>query len=381
MAVFQYRFKAADINKLSDAGVTLTVNGEAVVAETAIYDGDELLAVVESGREFNIIKDNEGVNDILSIYFRQFDSWAFKTYYAPFINSGNFKSATLTMPNKMVDGIGSSPFTFSVSTIQALPEVVGTNNIYKVDVDILSDVNRERFKVVVSGSGGEVNDTIYDYGKYILSVLSLPFKIPDNYIALEDNILLADLNTGVRAVKLNSDVLKIKLGTINLSNYSKNSSDYLDVITILHLPYVNSINIEPYYVLDSVLDVEYLVDCYTGVVTVNVYSDKLESPIVTKSVNMGVNIPMVSTEFNVELSNSNIERGGDNGVRTPFIEVVKSELPLMDGVFTIPVIDESILNSNTGFIQVSEINLNGRITSIEQSEIKSILNSGVFING
>lgn len=380
MAV-QYTFTSSDIEDLSNSGVTLTVNGVEVSTGSTVNDGDSLVATCESGREFFIDKDPVYNNtDILSIYFYQFDSWSYKTYYAEFSTNDN-KTATLTMPDKINDGIGNKNFIFYVATVQALPEVEGTNNIYSINKDILDNVNSERFKVEVStGTGGSVSDTVLDYGKFIISVLSLPFKIPDENIVLEDDIILGDLNTAVRANKINSDLLRFNMGMINLENYSNNSLDYVGTETFLHLPYLTPFKIDIEYVLDSILTIEYVLDCYTGVATANVYSDKIDSPIVSKQFSLGVNIPVANSKYGINLINSNIETINDNGVKTPFIEIVKPDFPLIDSEFTIPVKDNGILNNVSGYVVVDNIRFNSDLTSEVQNMIESLLKEGVFIN-
>lgn len=379
MAV-QYTFKESDITNLSNSGVTLTVNGVQVSTGSTVSDGDSLIATCESGREFFIDKDPVYNNtDIFSIYFYQFDSWSYKTYYAEFESSDN-KVATLTMPDKINDGIGNKNFTFKVSTVQALPEVEGTNNIYLINKDILDSVNNKRFEVETNAGENGVTDTVSDFGKYIISVLSIPFKIPEENIALEDNILLGNLNTEVRAEKINSDLLTFSLGEIDLSEYSKSSKDYFNAKTILHLPYLSPINIDTEYVIDSKLKIDYVLDCYTGTATANVYSDKIDYPVISKQFSLGVNIPVANSQFGVNLINSNIEIISDNGVKTPFIEVVTPELPLIGDEFTIPVKDSGLLNGVSGYVEIENIKLNSAIKNDEQEKIKRLLMSGVFIN-
>lgn len=79
------------------------------------------------------------------------------------------------------------------------------------------------------------------------------------------------------------------------------------------------------------------------------------------------------------LDNGNIEIGGDNGVKTPFIELVKSDTLLSNGLFTIPVVDEAILNTATGFIQVENVELKTGALRNEKEMLLNILNNGVII--
>ena len=77
--------------------------------------------------------------------------------------------------------------------------------------------------------------------------------------------------------------------------------------------------------------------------------------------------------------NSNISVGGDNGIKTPFITIVRNESVLKDGFFTIPVIDESNLSSASGYVRVEDVNLIGDTMLTEKESIISKLKSGVIL--
>ena len=94
---------------------------------------------------------------------------------------------------------------------------------------------------------------------------------------------------------------------------------------------------------------------------------------------MGFNVPYIN-EVSAGVENSSIRVGGDNGVTRPFIELVKTELILPTGFYTIPVIDEGNLAGKTGYIEVDNINLNTTATAIERELIINTLKSGVIIN-
>ena len=77
--------------------------------------------------------------------------------------------------------------------------------------------------------------------------------------------------------------------------------------------------------------------------------------------------------------NSNIELGGDNGVTKPFIEIVKTELILPDGFYTIPVTDEDKLINHKGYIEVDQIDLKSFANHRERSLVINALKDGVII--
>ena len=71
--------------------------------------------------------------------------------------------------------------------------------------------------------------------------------------------------------------------------------------------------------------------------------------------------------------------GGDNHVKTPYIEIIQNMPILGNGFFTAPIVDENSLNGYNGFAKVDDINLVSKATSNEKGTILNILKSGVII--
>lgn len=374
--------RQGEIDALDNSGVTLKINGVEAVLGSEIRVDDELIATAEEGRKFiNVtITENvaEPILDVPSFYFffsSQFGSGVYLTFEAN--EDETIVNATVTEPSFEVVN-----FTLTSQTEQA-DTIVGTNNVYLIDEDKLADINRERFKTVIEGgdgSPGTGTEVVYDYGQFILSLLSLPFTIPEEYIALPEAITLANLETNVTADKITADLIKIELGEIEVVGSNENMLDYLNTVALIHLPRIEPFAIELEYVIDQVISVEYLIDCYTGRATVNIYSSKVDSAIITKQVDIGVSIPFANTNQNASVNNSNIEVGGENFVTNPFIEIVRNDAILSDGFFTIPIVDESNLSEVSGFIQVQNIDLKTNAVNQEKQQIVSILSSGVIIN-
>lgn len=365
-----YTFRQSDIDNFNNSGVVMTVNGIIAEVGTPLNIGDILVATAGNGRYFYMAPDSAG-NDKPSIYMNYYNNSIVVIY---FTLSEDKKTATLTIPEVVR---GNDIYGF-VSKTEQKTNVVGTNNVYLINEQILKQVNAKRFKVVSDG-GDTPNETVYDYGQFILSLLSIPFTVPADNILQPESIILANFDTGVSAPKINTDIIEINLGEIEVVGASNNLLDYANTVALLHLPRMDTVAIDLEYVINQKIKIVYLLDCYTGKATVNIYSDKINSPIVTKTVDIGVNIPYANTHNNAVLDNGNIEIGGDNGVKTPFIELVKSDTLLSDGLFTIPVVDEAILNTATGFIQVENVELKTGALRNEKEMLLNILNNGVII--
>ena len=365
-----YVFEQSDIDQLINSGVTLTMNGQAVTVGTAVRAGDVFLATAGANRYF-YNRPGEYGDEHPSIYFSD-RGQSGDNYTQYFTISSDFKTATYTRVDLGTD-VNYGGLT---SLTEQKTNVVGTNNVYLINEDILKRVNAKRFKTISDGGTEEIT---YDYGQFILSLLNIPFTVPADNIILPESILLANFDTGVSAPKINVDILTISLGSITVPATNNNLYDYVNTVALLHLPRMDSVAIELEYVIGHTISIEYLLDCYTGDATVNIYSDRIDSPIITKSVNIGVNIPYANTHNTASLDNGNIEVGGDNGVTTAFIELVKVDSILKDGMFTIPIIDEAVLNTATGFIQVENVELKTGALRNEKEMLLNILNNGVII--
>ena len=154
--------------------------------------------------------------------------------------------------------------------------------------------------------------------------------------------------------------------------------DFAGTQAIIHLPLAPSIVLELEYVIGQTLGIYYLLDCYTGTATINITSTKLEGVISSTRVNIGVRVPYMANSYTAP-ENTGVVAGGDNGVKIPYIELISHNAILPNGFFTIPVVDERIINGQTGFIKVDNVELVTGALGNEKAQIISLLNSGVII--
>lgn len=262
--------------------------------------------------------------------------------------------------------------TLFIITEQAPIDVVGANNVYLINSADLATINNERF---VADGLGEVRD----YGSFILSVLQLPFDVPEDYILNDELVQLSSLQTSVEAPKLNNDVITVDMGSITVLPEENNLLDYANTVTTLHLPRVDSVVLDSNYVIGETISIQYLVDCYTGGATINVHSTKLDDVFLTLEADLGISVPYASESRTPTANNTNVIAGGDNEITVPFIEVARNDAVLPYGFFTVPVPDEGLLNGADGFIRVEEIRLDSLASGSERENIIRLLQSGVII--
>ena len=370
----QYYLSEADFNQLYSSGVKLTKNGYVLEIGDGFQLGDTIIAKTEKGRKFyNPTPDTTSIS---------VDSTTGRPNYY-FTLSDDFLTATFVVP-----AFAARPeyWALSCATKQSGSTVVGTNKVYLLTDELLKKFTASRYKTLLKWvqtgekpTDGEQQTEIYDYGVYVLNLINMPFKVPDNVIGLNEGIMLANFNTGVSAPIINTDSIVINLGIISIPDSAGNLLDYSNTVALLHLPNINPFALDLEYVIGHDINIQYAIDVYTGKATVNVFSDAIDSAVITKSVDIGVNIPYANNQEVPILSNSNVEVGGRNGVSTAFIELVKNNSPLASGVYSIPITDEGILMGNTGYLEVDNINLNCIATSLEKDSIIAALTNGVFI--
>lgn len=284
-----------------------------------------------------------------------------------FVLSGDSKSVTFTT----VTGTQYSAPT--VETVMETKEVKGLNAVYELTPDLLRTFTAKRFV----GFNGQ-NET--DYGRYILGLIELPFKVPSQYVKGKQNIQLGGYDTGVNADLLSIDKITLDLGEITIPLKFNNSLDFQNVTGVLYLPYSLPITIEPKYFVGQKIGVEYIINMYNGDCIINIYSTKTNGVIIRQNIDLNIAIPFAQIETNPTINSpSNIKIGGFNGLKQPYIEVLRNDAILSNGFFTIPVLDEKPLQGETGFLKIDEIKLNVNAHDNECENIISLLTKGVII--
>lgn len=359
-------YTQSDYNEMTNNNAVLTVQGLPVEVEGVIPWGSEVVAVADSGWKFYKTPQYDHEN---SIYFRGQVLATGGYEYLNFELSEDGANATATLVKPEAYGVMS--WGISVLSEQATESVTGKNNVYLFDVEKLGELNSVRFKTV----SGEV----VDYGQFILNVLELPFNIEPNLILDPEAVILGDYTTEINAPKVNRDVITLDLGSVEVPKTKNNLLDFANTVSVLNLPWIEPFTLENKYVIGETVAVKYEIEVYSGLSTVFVSSSKTGEIIVIKKVDLGLNIPYMGGRAS-GVQNFNISLGGDNGLRTPFINILRNKAILENGFFTIPIIDETKLSEVQGFAKIEEVVLKSRATRSERNEIISILESGVVFN-
>lgn len=358
----RYFFSQSDIDLLESQNIVMTKNGSPVIVGTTVRNDDLFIAKCPNNRIF--YEDSS----FSSIRFQIQYGGGFVEFN---INEkGNEATCVFQWPNSGTYKVSN----FICKTQIVTHDVVAYNGVYYINDAILNDVNKKRF-VTYSEEG---NTRVVDYGAYIINVISLPFKIAHSVVSDEDTIILGALNTGVKAPIITTDNYLWDLGSITTPLDNNNSFDYYNTNAILNLPYCDPINLDLNYVLGQTISITYTINLYKGHSIVNIHSTFSNSVFITKNIDLGIAIPFINP-LTTDPENLNIVFAGDNGVKTPFIDLVRYDLANSGGKFSIPIIDESKLNMAEGYVEVDKIEMATCASLEEVTQLLSILRNGVFL--
>lgn len=363
--LYDYVITQNDLDQFNSSYATVTVDDVPVYLGMGIVNGQTIKATLPRNREFNMI--NIGAYNLSSIYFTAKDS-AGQAKYLGFTLSDENKTATLVLSSPD----NPAKWTSIVSVSSEVTLVTGNNSVYLIDDAKLTEIVAQRFSLVGEGE-------VFDYGVFILGLISIPFKLPDGIVLESSPISLGNKTLTTSAPEIVTDNIAFNLGDIYTPKENNNYLDYMNTTAILHLPRTPPINLDINYVLGHTINIEMIVEVYSGKANINIRSDKTGEIFATNTVDIGVNVPYIGSIGTPRAENVSITLGGINDVLTPFIEIIRNDSYNADGVFNIPVKDESVLLGNTGFIKVNEIDLNVSATTNEKDAILNMLKTGVII--
>ena len=262
-------------------------------------------------------------------------------------------------------------FNDTYRAIKKVEQISSFANLYNVTNEELTKLSKVRF---YKTSGENVEKV--DGGQYITDLYILPFNLDTDLLGDRTSIILGEYSTGVTSTLINNYIMSLNLGNITTPLKYNNVYDYLNTICILHLPFTENIEIDLNYIINQTVTINYEIDLYTGKATVNLYSTFINDVFYSKVINLSSKIPFMQREQIINSIDNNIL----NYLRCAFIEIVRNIPYNINSQFGKETIDNGILNQYTGFITISDIDLNVSATNSEKEQIISLLKSGVYIN-
>lgn len=267
------------------------------------------------------------------------------------------------------NNVSNPPITFEFFLIGEVNTATPFNRLHLMDKKALEDFSKVRL-IETDTDGNEIRN----YSSYIVNMLQLGFKLPDEYIAGESNIKLDSLNTGILTPIYNDDDIVIDLGSITIPP-SNSSLDYFNNKFELFLPFIESpIDMLADLVIGKTLKVEYVIDLYSGDLTVNIFNGE-ETPFHSSTSTIGRNVPVkISTDTTYSMTGTS---GVLNDVMRAYVRHSKPEL--VEGQFYNLVSKEGAIGAYKGYLEVDNIELTGKALSDEKQQILAVLRNGVII--
>lgn len=245
------------------------------------------------------------------------------------------------------------------------------NTIYSMDRDKVVELSQALPAIYGMGSGDGLQLSPYNDSMFVINLLSLPFKIPNQFLSdSEASINVGSTNTGVMSKQLVNDKLTIDLGKIQVDDLHGSSMDYDQVKYQLTLPYLSfSLDLDPSYVVGKEVSAGLVVDAYRGDFTVNVYSNG--DLVDFRSERLGRVIPIHLFYQTVgSLANPTYM---ENGVNAAYIRAIRSEVTYARvGV-------EERIGDCEGFLRVQDdavVNLPGVSNT---DKVLTLLREGVIV--
>ena len=256
-----------------------------------------------------------------------------------------------------------------VYTAVTEPKTIGSFvHLYKTNDNELSALAKARFK--------DVSGNTVDYGQYISALYRIPVDL-SNITGDTSNIMLGQYDSMVASTLLNQYLLDIDGGTINIPEKFNNAYDYLNTECILHLPFLDEINLSPHYVVNQTINIKYKLDLYSGTLTANIYSSYLNSIVASTMGVIVTNIPFIQKQTD-NVVNS-LTRVFTNLIPTAFMEVTRN-IPYDNvNIYGKECIDFDMIGNKTGYLKCVNVSLVTEATKNEKNEIVSLLKDGIIL--
>ena len=254
------------------------------------------------------------------------------------------------------------------SAVRAPKTITSFVHLYKTNDNELSALAKARFK--------DVSGNTVDYGQYISALYRIPVDL-SNITGDTSNIMLGQYDSMVASTLLNQYLMDIDGGTITIPEKFSNAYDYLTTECILHLPFLDEINLPPHYVVNQTINIKYKLDLYSGILTASIYSSYLNSIVANTSGIIVTNIPFIQKQTD-NVVNS-LTKVFTNLIPTAFMEVTRN-IPYDNvNVFGKECVDFDMIGNKTGYLKCDNVSLVTKATKNEKDEIMSLLKDGIIL--
>lgn len=246
----------------------------------------------------------------------------------------------------------------------------GVLQIHKIDANTLKAFNDLRY---YSGSGSLSQ---IDLSKYI-SALKVIFV--DATSTANDNILVADVNTGIQAPKIDNDYITLDLGNVLLAGIYQNTLDKKYSEIFLNLPFVDVYKLDSAY-MNETINIKYRVNLISGdgAIFISIVRDNETFLIDVINVNMSFDLPYIyPIESDIKQFNTKIKAINFNVSPTVTIKQ-RLKADANNNIYQCYKIDTPA-NEN-GYFKIERLNADTIPANASiRNKIENLLKAGVYI--
>lgn len=255
--------------------------------------------------------------------------------------------------------------------------------VYKPTQEELHNISLGRFitpkPVTVGGTVPIVimKEEYIDTAKYAISLHRLYFNIESGD---KENVYFGPYNTEIQCDSISNDIVTLNLGSVDIYGRHKNSIDYKNTQIEIYLPFVGFTTLDTADFMDKELSLIYQINILNGETLIILYS--AGNIMYTTSCNVSYKIPFMLNDR--EYTNTQLQPNTNYLLNTaPFVYIksYNAENPDEHKPYNTTNIYAKF-GDLTGYTEALEIDfepISDQITKTEIDEIKSIIESGVFL--
>lgn len=319
-------------------------------------------------------EDGEQLNSAKPIIITPDDGFLFKGKYETNLKDDEdnyyilINERNRLIYNILDDDVGLELIGDIIAVENVIDSLTSFTDIFKISYDELTDLSKRRWL--------DSDLMPIDLGSYINNLYVFPVHIEDGLIGTMREIYLGNYRTNVNSYIINSYEYVIDLGTIEVPEIYHNVYDYINTKCILYLPFFDKIYLNNEYVIGQSLYIKYIVNLYTGYVTMNIISSFTGEIIDSKNSLISANIPFMQGTNVMGGFNNNSK----NVISKAYVEIVRNIPYNVNTPFGKNVIEYGKLIDYNGYIECDNIQLNSSATNREKSDIVTLLGKGVYIS-
>lgn len=348
-----------------DSVVTVWGYGRQIPTDTFIYSEVLVNATSSMTGESEIVAGEQTITFYANEGFT-FDSvgaYNIGGKSTDFYASGTEYTLTIEVTGDVAVDLVAVPYTESIS-----PFV----NIYEVTRQELGELSLERFSTEYLDLHTGATSSGVDYGDMIVNLIRIPYDIPEYVVRTREAIKLGKFVTTTMSNLLNTNQIKIKLGSVKVEGERGNVADYKNVRAFLYIPYADRMELPIEYVMDNEIEVTLELDLFSGDGVVIVTTQGV--PVYQNMLTMSEKIPFVQLR---DTDYSNKINALLYGAMNPFISLETQDV--VEQV-ALPTQKDVVLNSLTGYVEIDRIlSIDTKASVNEQAEIFGLLQRGVEI--